>query len=521
MTGLKYIEAALRGLPATLDETYERMLTSIEPQYAAPALKVLRWLAYAQSPPTLAQLAEAVTIDPSAEREVDVASRGSWEDTLYVLPGLVTVLPDDDEENYHGHPGASPQSDRMNISSDTISVEVHISHARNHSKIRLAHFSIKEYLESNRILSSDAKDFHLDVATGHQFLAQSCLTYFLHYSNETAKTSTEQDFTTFPLLRYSAESWFFHSLQNQCSNVGREISLLNSSKAKFDWLRIHNPENRWQKPFTLPTDVASSIYYASSLGLEKVVRILLDGGAEVNTQGERYNNVLYAASCGGYEKVVRMLLDGGAEVNAPGGYHGNALQAASAGGHEKVVRMLLDGGAEVNAPGGYHGNALQAASAGGHEKVVRMLLDGGAEVNAQGGHFVNALQAASHRGNEKVVRMLLDGEAEVNAQGGSHVNALYAASWSGHEKVVQMLLDSGAEVNAKGGFDGNPLYAASGSGHEKVVQMLLDGGAEVNARGGIQFVNALQAASSGGYEKVVQMLLDGGAEVDALARIPW
>jgi ankyrin repeat protein len=87
-----------------------------------------------------------------------------------------------------------------------------------------------------------------------------------------------------------------------------------------------------------------------------------------------------AASFGGHEKVVRILLDKGADVNAPGGRYGdgrygNALQAASKGGHEKVVRMLLDKNADVNAQGGYFGNALRAASLGGQEKVVRMLRD--------------------------------------------------------------------------------------------------------------------------------------------------
>jgi ankyrin repeat protein len=80
----------------------------------------------------------------------------------------------------------------------------------------------------------------------------------------------------------------------------------------------------------------------------------------------------------GHGKVVRILLDKGADVNAQGGRYGNALRAASEGGHEKVVKMLLDKDAVVNAQGGLYGNALQVASEGGHEKVVKMLLDAGA-----------------------------------------------------------------------------------------------------------------------------------------------
>lgn len=41
--------------------------------------------------------------------------------------------------------------------------------------VKLAHFSIKEYLESKRILKGNANEFHLDVARDQKFLAHSCL----------------------------------------------------------------------------------------------------------------------------------------------------------------------------------------------------------------------------------------------------------------------------------------------------------------------------------------------------------
>jgi hypothetical protein len=49
----------------------------------------------------------------------------------------------------------------------------------------------------------------------------------------------------------------------------------------------------------------------------------------------------------GNEKVVRLLLDVGADVNA-GGEYGKALLAASLGDYEQVVRMLLDAGTDFS-----------------------------------------------------------------------------------------------------------------------------------------------------------------------------
>ncbi|USP74081.1 Arp, Ankyrin repeat protein [Curvularia clavata] len=87
---------------------------------------------------------------------------------------------------------------------------------------------------------------------------------------------------------------------------------------------------------------------------------------------------LFLAAKNGQRKLVKLLVDNGADVNAQSGPYGNALPAASEGGHEQVVKMLLDAGADVNAQGGFYGNALSAASGIGHEQVAKILLDAGA-----------------------------------------------------------------------------------------------------------------------------------------------
>ncbi|PPJ53251.1 hypothetical protein CBER1_11924 [Cercospora berteroae] len=87
----KYVKKLLNNLPATLDATYERMLSGIEDMFCKEALTLLQWLAYAQSPPTLGELAEATIIDLAAEESVDVDERGKIEGTLQILAGLVLL----------------------------------------------------------------------------------------------------------------------------------------------------------------------------------------------------------------------------------------------------------------------------------------------------------------------------------------------------------------------------------------------------------------------------------------------
>ncbi|OKP06952.1 Ankyrin repeat domain-containing protein 50 [Penicillium subrubescens] len=206
---------------------------------------------------------------------------------------------------------------------------------------------------------------------------------------------------------------------------------------------------------------------AAKNGYQAVVRLLLDtesidvDSKDKTTQAEGSVTALYHASFAGHANIARMLLDGDADINTQGGIYGSPLQAASLRGHEEVVQMLLDYGADVDAQGGNYGTALYAASFGGHEKVTHMLLDRGADINNRGGEYGSALQAASAGAHEKVVRMLLDRGADVNSQGGEYGNALRAASSRGHENIVQMLLDHGANVEAQGGEDGSVLPATT------------------------------------------------------------
>jgi ankyrin repeat protein len=67
--------------------------------------------------------------------------------------------------------------------------------------------------------------------------------------------------------------------------------------------------------------------------------------AMVNSKDRDNRNLLYVAAEQGNKAVVVMLLDEGADVNTQGGYYGNALYAASAGGHKEVVMLLQKHGA--------------------------------------------------------------------------------------------------------------------------------------------------------------------------------
>src|SRR5205823_13537212 len=96
----------------------------------------------------------------------------------------------------------------------------------------------------------------------------------------------------------------------------------------------------------------------------------------------------------GTKRLVKLLLERGADINERTGDSGNALQVAALKGHTTLVQTLVESGADVNAQGG----AVRQCAAGGfirgaYDQIVQQLLEKG--VNAQGDRYGNALQAAS------------------------------------------------------------------------------------------------------------------------------
>lgn len=123
----------------------------------------------------------------------------------------------------------------------------------------------------------------------------------------------------------------------------------------------------------------TALIFASQNGHERVVKLLLEHGADGNRAGADGTTALIAASALGRESVVELLLDGGADVNKATTARTAALILASDGGHEAVMKLHLEHGADVNATASDGRTPLIVASRNGHEGGVKLLLIRGAD----------------------------------------------------------------------------------------------------------------------------------------------
>ena len=513
----------LNSLPINLVDTYRRTLSQINDCGFDDVRTTLSWLCFSARPLSLEEIGGVLEVDLNG---LSMDSDRRYVDLKVILSRCTSLVhqesPDDVGKN----------------------------------KLRLAHYSVKEYL-----LSGGDDRFSITEDDTQLNMAKSCLIYLLHMP----PSHSEENHVKYPFASYAAEHWMDHARsQGDADAVGLRqliIKLLNPSQPHFTiWTRLLTDQYFQGVPRPSAAD-HHPLYYTSLKGLAATTSMLLEGdGADIQAApSQHYGSALVAASWNGHDAVVRLLLVHIASPIQSSG-HDHPLRIASWNGHETIVYLLLEHGANPNQPDSY-GFPLQAASWKGHEGVASLLLEHGANPNELSYHGY-PLQVASFKGHDAIVRLLLEHGANPNEHAygrrwgrrpllgtsqndhaavvqlscKDHTPPVQIASYVGYNDTVRVLkhgadpnlcsrgiassngrepvvLEHGADPNQSNEtISSSPLQTASWNGHEAVVRLLLEYKADPNRPGGRGY--PLQAASWNGHEAVVRLLLEHGADPD-------
>ncbi len=107
----------------------------------------------------------------------------------------------------------------------------------------------------------------------------------------------------------------------------------------------------------------------------------------------------------GYMRIVKLLVENGADVNVFDG-HDTPLRLACADGKYEMEKYLLENHALVDLP--VDDTPLIIASCGGYIEIVKLLLEYGAEINRKNKDGRSALFFAKAHGKTEVVQFLIE-----------------------------------------------------------------------------------------------------------------
>lgn len=382
------IRKALDELPVTLDGTYERILQGIPKQKSYHAHRLFQCMVAAIRPLHVKELAELFAIEFGLNVETNLVE---------------------------GWRPANPDDAILSTGSTLITI---IDDGR--SKIvQFSHFSVKEFLTSDRLQLSDVGNicqFYVPLEPAHTILARACLTVLLHLNEEVDKSRL----STLPLAFYAARHWPDHA---KFGNVAPEIQaplerLFNPNEPLFRaWICLqdmHHTDQTIDNLFQyLPSPWETPLYYAVTYGLSRLAKYLIvTHGQDVNAIPSLDWGSLHVASMYGNSQAARVLLDHGARVNMRDVADWTPLHFASCRGHAKTVRLLLEHGGYLNTQTAFHETALFLASKYGHFEVVRVLLDYGADMKIKGEDDLSPFQVAAKHRHHDIVQLLLEHGSE-------------------------------------------------------------------------------------------------------------
>jgi ankyrin repeat protein len=400
------------------------------------------------------------------------------------LEELAEVLAFDFDEAPGGIPKLNAdwrREDQERAVLSTCSSLIAIVHDGDSRVVQFSHFSVKEFLTSDRLAATaeDISFYHIAPTPAHTILVRACLSVLLRSDDAAWETFAQR----FPLAEYAVHHWINHALFENVSlhiKYGVE-NLFDQDQPHFSrWIRNCDMEDSYEWRDDDSLHEAAPMYYAAFCGFPGVIEKLISEHPErVSIRGGPLGTSLHAASRMNHLKIVESLLRHGADVNAPGMWGRTPLLFASSRGHLEVVRWLLEHDADVNAKDQSRDwTSLHLAAYYGHLEIVQTLLEHNADTAARDKSGSTPLHQASGCERVDIVRLLLNNGAGPKAHDDHQNTSLHIASYSGNLGIARLLLEHGAEVDVKNRAGRAAYQIAFEQGHDEVVQLLLVYGAK-------------------------------------------
>ncbi len=248
-----------------------------------------------------------------------------------------------------------------------------------------------------------------------------------------------------------------------------------------------------------------ALYFASLEGQDKIVKLLIEFGVDINTKSKYFPTPLEAAAGKGYINTVKLLTQNRAKI-------GEGVIEASLHGHLEVAKLLIAKGADVNTKNKYSETALNFATEKGHKDIVELLMQNGADITAKNKYGANLVHSAASSGNMELVKLFLDKGVNWNAKSYNQKGILHFAVHGGNVEIVKLFLDKGADVNHADKNKYLPLTEACIRDSVDIARLLIDNGTKVNGPKK-DSEKPLYHAVRAGKVKIAKLLIEKGAEI--------
>ena len=232
----------------------------------------------------------------------------------------------------------------------------------------------------------------------------------------------------------------------------------------------------------VPFISAQSIFETVVAGDVEGLRLLAEGGADVNSRDSDGNTPLMAAALRASGDMTGILLAAGADVSARNIEGRTALHMAARSGSADLIRRLASAGAVINPEDKYGITpAMMAAQSNIDPDVSKIFIAAGAyELSGIGGLLSQSIKSAVYNRNADVLGLYLNLVPDIDSFDILGQTLLMeAARYNPNEEVTALIIDAGADLNLRDQTGKTALsYAAEYNHNPAVIELLLEAGAD-------------------------------------------
>ena len=357
------------------------------------------------------------------------------------------------------------------------------------------------------------------------------------------------------LLQYGAKVYNIYYLLKSITLKQAQANAKSGNSDESHWKKYRNI---LQILFSHDSDLIgrvqctnpSTLYMACAFGVEEMVSLLIELGADVSdlyrtdASGLSYwcsfvtiissgsflsatasnktssdVDLLHKVNWDKYSRLISILTENGLDVNHKDSSGSLALNIACREGHTDLVSLLLKCRADVNFQDGEGLSSLMEAVSCGHLEICLLLFRYRAKVNLQDSKGWSSLMLAVTAGHIDFILLLLERKAEINFQDASGTSSLMLSCFAGDTHVTKVLLEHGADANLQNKDGITALMMSSYNGHTEIVELLLEYGADLCVMTSIG-MTALRVSTDNGHKEITKLLIEHGANRRVTSSLP-
>ena len=279
-----------------------------------------------------------------------------------------------------------------------------------------------------------------------------------------------------------------------------ELACVSGKTEMVSWL-IKNGANPDGAP-----GIHNGLWTALRYENETLLRVLLEGGADVNIERGKGDTPFRVVCTRGLPYFAEILIEAGANYNFKEKSLGKtSLRAAAHFGQTEMVQLLLDKGLDPNVRDDWGWTPLHVAI---NPETAKALIDGGADIHAKAKDGNEAIHSLVGENMLDSVKYLLSLGVDVDAYGKNNMTPLHQAAVFNHIDGAKLLIMNGADIKA---VDDNGMTCLHFARSEGMTKYLISKGANINASAKDK-TTPLHFASN---KLIASLLINNGANLAA------